>query len=198
MELPMASARWGDWRCCKVISPRHSRLLHEAVTIATTFNLRVMQCDWQPLLGIVTLYGGDAPEARRLLSESLHLCLELKNKFFLARVCTYLAETSLVGRGARRRPSTGWRKAWPISADPQPDHHFQVARLLVAARLATAQQQYLRAATLFGLADQAAQPDPLCDWLPAGTARPTSGRWQRRAPSLATEPSRWLGRPGRR
>ena len=31
---------------------------------------------------------------------------------------------------------------------------YEVARLFVAARLATAQQQYRRAATLFGLAEQ--------------------------------------------
>ena len=35
-----------------------------------------------------------------------------------------------------------------------PAHHQRRERLFVAARLATAQQQYLRAATLFGLANQ--------------------------------------------
>jgi hypothetical protein len=39
-------------------------------------------------------------------------------------------------------------------ADPHRITMFQVTRLFVVARVATAQQQYLRAATLFGLADQ--------------------------------------------
>jgi len=52
-------------------------------------------------------------EARRLLNESLRLGMELKNRFFLAQVCTYLAELALSeGEPSRRR--SGWRKAWPI------------------------------------------------------------------------------------
>ena len=39
-------------------------------------------------------------------------------------------------------------------ADPQQITIYEVERLWVAARLATAQQQYGRAATLFGLAEQ--------------------------------------------
>ena len=41
---------------------RADRLFHEVMTIAASFNLRPTQCEWQPLLGIVTLYGGDVPE----------------------------------------------------------------------------------------------------------------------------------------
>ena len=47
--------------------------LHEAVTIATVFKHHDMLGHWQPLLGIVTLYSGDVPEARRLLTESLRV-----------------------------------------------------------------------------------------------------------------------------
>jgi predicted ATPase len=126
---------------------------HEVVTIATTFNLRPTQCGWQPLLGIVTLYHGDAPEARRLLNESLRLCLELKNKFFLANVCTYLAELAL-WEGEIEQAEHWLVQSLDHQAEPYRITIFQVTRLFVAARLATA-QQYLRAATLFGLADQA-------------------------------------------
>ena len=50
---------------------------------------------WQPFLGIVTLYGGNAPEARRLLNESLQLCLQLKDTLHLAQIYTSLAEVDL-------------------------------------------------------------------------------------------------------
>ena len=59
------------------------------------------------------------------------------------------------------RPSTGWRKAWAITPICAAISIDQVERLLVAARLATAQAAYLRAATLFGLADKGPQPHPL-------------------------------------
>ena len=156
------------------------KLFHEVMTIATSFNLRPTQCEWQPLLGIVTLYAGDVLTARRLLNESLRLCIELKNKFFLSRVCTYLAELALWEGEAFGEPGTvrqahrtgaeasselsrtlveGQAEHWLAQslghqADPQRITIFQVTRLFIAARLATAQQQYLRAATLFGLADQ--------------------------------------------
>ncbi len=51
--------------------------------------------DWQPRLGIVTLYSGDATAARRLLSESLLVSLELNSKLYSALILTYLAETAL-------------------------------------------------------------------------------------------------------
>ena len=128
-------------------------LLHEAVTIATAFKHHDMLGHWQPLLGIVTLYSGDAPEARRLLSESLHLCIELKDKGLLARVCTYLAETAL-WEGELAEAEQWLAQSLAYHADPHRITIYEVERLLVAARLATAQQQYLRAATLFGLADK--------------------------------------------
>jgi len=129
------------------------RLFHEVVTIAISFNLRPTQCEWQPLLGIVTLYGGDMPEARRLLSTSWHLCLELKNKFFLAQVCTYLAELAL-WEGEVTQAEHWLTQSLVYHADSHRITMFQVTRLFVAVRVATAQRQYLRAATLFGVADQ--------------------------------------------
>ena len=73
-----------------------AHVLHqEAVTVAASINFRKMLANWQPQLAIVTLYCGDALEARRLLDESLRLCLELKDKLFLARVCACLAEIDL-------------------------------------------------------------------------------------------------------
>ena len=46
--------------------------LQEVVTIGITYNLPVALAEWQSLLGLVTLYGGNATEPRRLLEESLH------------------------------------------------------------------------------------------------------------------------------
>ena len=108
---------------------------------------------WQPLLGLVTLYGGNAPAARRLLQESLHLCNEMKNKHRSARVCTYLAETALWENDCEQ--AAHWlAQSMAHDADPHKITIYAVIRLWVAARLATAQQQYQRAATLFGLAEQ--------------------------------------------
>ncbi len=128
-------------------------LLHEAVTIATDFKNQGMVGTWQPLLGLVTLYHGNSAEAQRLLSESLRIWLALKNKNGLARVCTYLAETAL-WEGELARAEHWLAQSLAHAADPRRITIYEVERLWVAARLATAQQQYERAATLFGLAEQ--------------------------------------------
>jgi tetratricopeptide (TPR) repeat protein len=130
----------------------HSHL-HEAVTILAAFNQKMLG-SWQPLLALVMLYGGDAPEARRLLTESLRLCIEIKSKHKLAEVCAYLAETAL-WEGALDEAEQWLRQSLTHHADPHRITIYEVERLWVAARLATAQEQYQRAATLFGLADQA-------------------------------------------
>ena len=129
-------------------------LLHEAVTLASSFNHQGKVGDLQPFLGIVTLYGGgDAPEARRLLEDSLRLCLDLNDRFFLGRVCTYLAETAL-WEGELAEADQWLVQSLTYQADPRRIRIDQVERLLVAARLATAQGAYLRAATLFGVAER--------------------------------------------
>jgi tetratricopeptide (TPR) repeat protein len=69
--------------------------LHEAVTNATEFNSLWIIGFWQPVLGYVTLYMGDVAGARRILTDSLRLCTELKTSDFLARNMTFLAETAL-------------------------------------------------------------------------------------------------------
>ncbi len=128
------------------------RCFHAAVTIATTFNIRLGLCMWQPFLGIVTLYAGNAREARRLLNESLQLCLQLKDTLHLAQIYTWLAEVDLsegavdaAGRWLAQSMADGVRPA-PVSVD-------QVQRCWVAARFATARQQVHHAATLFGSAE---------------------------------------------
>ncbi len=127
--------------------------LYEVVMLATSLNVRPTLCEWQPLLGIVALYRGDTRKARRLLDESWQLCVELKSKFFLARVCIYLAELDL-SEGAVAQAEHWLVQSLNHLTEPQRITIFQVMRLFVAARVATAQQQYLRAALLFGLADQ--------------------------------------------
>lgn len=129
------------------------RLLHEAVTIAFNLELPAMECKWQMFLGLATLYGGDALEARRLLNESLRLGLDQRNRARLARICAYLAETALweenVEEGAH------WlAQSLDYAPAPRAFTLFQVERLLIAACLAAAQQQYLSAATLFALAEK--------------------------------------------
>ena len=88
------------------------------------------------------------------MDESLRLCLALKNKFFLADVYTYLAELALWEREVAQ--AEHWlAQSLNQQADPHRSTIFQVTRLFVAARLATLQGQYQRAATLFGLAEAA-------------------------------------------
>lgn len=135
------------------LAQAHS-LLHEAVTIATDFKNQGMVGTWQPLLGIVALYRGNSVEAQRLLSESLRIWLALKVKNGLARVCTYLAETAL-WEGELAQAEHWLAQSLVYDADPHQLTIYEVERLWVAARLATAQQHYPRAAMLFGLADQA-------------------------------------------
>ena len=127
-------------------------LLHEALTLARTFNYQWEVGDLQPFLGIVTLYEGDAPEARRLLEDSLRLCLDLNDRAYLARVSAYLAETAL-SEGDLNEAEQWLARRLAYDADARRNDITQVEFLLVAARLATAQAAYLRAAALFGLAE---------------------------------------------
>jgi predicted ATPase/transcriptional regulator with XRE-family HTH domain len=139
--------------------------LHEAVTIATEFNYQMMIGFWQPVLGLVTLYSGDVAGARRILTASLHLCTELKDPMLLARTLTALAETALWE--GQIDEAAHWLTQSLAHADPG-IIIYEVVRLFVAARVATAQGQYQRAAMLFGLAEQVnsqihrAYAGPLC------------------------------------
>jgi tetratricopeptide (TPR) repeat protein len=129
------------------------KLLLEVMTPAKTLNLHLIQRRWQPFLGIVTLYCGDGPEAQRLLQESLQLCLESKNRVFLARIYAYLAETALWD-GELDQAEQWLAKSLEFHPAPQANSIYEIERLWVAARLSTKRQQYGRAATLFGLAEQ--------------------------------------------
>lgn len=126
--------------------------LDEAITLATAFNYQEMIGLWQPVLGIVTLYHGDPAEARQLLAASLRLATELKDEHFQARICAYLAETEL-SEGLLDAAAQWLRQSLAYPTAQRRDDAHEVARLWVAARLATAQQQYLRAANFFGLAE---------------------------------------------
>jgi len=128
-------------------------LLQEAVTSAAKIGNRMGLGDWQPRLAIASLYCGDIAEARRLLLESLELVRDLKNDMYLSRIYTYLAETELWD-GEPARSAQWLAQAVIHHANPRWARTELVDCLWVAARLATAQQDYLRAATLFGLAEQ--------------------------------------------
>ena len=71
----------------------------------------------------------------------------------LGGVCTFLADTSL-WEGDLEQAEQWLGQSLAYHTDAHLITMYEVARLFVAARLATGQQQYQRAATLFGLADQ--------------------------------------------
>jgi ATP/maltotriose-dependent transcriptional regulator MalT len=135
------------------IAESHAHL-QEAMAIGTTHNLRIVHAEWQWLLGLVTLYGGDAREARRLVEECLPLCLEMKNTYHLALVYMVLAETALwEGELAQ---AAGWlEQSLAYYPPPQRITNAELQRLFIAGRLATGQGQYVQAATLFGQAEAA-------------------------------------------
>ena len=128
--------------------------LDEAVTIATEFNYQWTICFWQPVLGYVTLHTGDVAGARRILTESLRRCTELKESMLLARNLTFLAETAL-WEGQVDEAADWLAQSLAHEANPGIIIIYEVVRLFVAAHVAAAQGQYRRAATLFGLAEQA-------------------------------------------
>ena len=107
----------------------------------------------QYLLGRVSFYRNDADEARRLLTESLNLCIDQQEDVRAARVCTCLAEIAL-WEGKLDEAEHWLSQSLVYHSEPLRITIYTVERLFIAARLATAQQQFPRAATLFGLADQ--------------------------------------------
>jgi predicted ATPase/DNA-binding SARP family transcriptional activator len=124
--------------------------LLEVMALAAANDFAVMRCRWQSLLALVILYGGDHKEARRLLDENLHFATELKNKFYLANTCAYLAEAALWE--ADYDQAGQWlTQNLAYNPDVQSIALFQLDRLLMAARLSAGQQQYMRSALLFGL-----------------------------------------------
>ena len=71
----------------------------------------------------------------------------------MALVCTCLAETAL-WEGDLAQAAAWLGQSLAYQADARSITVYEVGRLWVAARLATAQGHYPRAATLFGLAEQ--------------------------------------------
>ncbi len=143
-------------------------LLQEAVAIAKSIGNVLGLIDWLPRLGVVTLYGGDAAEAERLLHESLHLSRTINSPMYLAWNYTYLAETAL-WQGGLDQAAKWLAQALLYHANPRWVRTELVDCLWVAARLAAALQQYQRAATLFGLAEQVGRR---IHYVPSGPVRP--------------------------
>jgi len=132
---------------------RARALFLEAVTIAAAVGNRLGLAEWQPRLAIVTLYAGDVTKARRLLTEALDVCMGLRSSLLFARVYTYLAEMALWER--ELDAAEQWlAQSLLRHANPRWTRIELVDCLWVAARLAATQQQYQRAANLFGLAEQ--------------------------------------------
>ncbi len=143
-------------------------LLQEAVVIARSIGNVLGLIDLLPRLGVVTLYGGDAAGAQRLLHESLHLSRTINSPMYLAWNFTYLAETAL-WQGDLDQAAHWLAQAVAHHANPRWIRTELVDCLWIAARLATAQQQYPRAATLFGLAEQVGRR---IGYVPAGPVQP--------------------------
>ena len=93
------------------------------------------------------------PHRQTLLLELQLAAVELKETTFLARTYAYLAETAL-SEGLLDEAEHWLTQRLAYQADRQRYDAYELARLWVAARLATAQQQFHGAATLFGLAEQ--------------------------------------------
>lgn len=130
------------------------RHLQEAVSIIRTAQEQESLSDQLPLLGLITLYCGDVEEAQRILTESLDLCLHMKSHQVAAPICVWLADVVLwQGQVAQAEE---WL-AQSLAYAPQPPRITwqEVQRRWVFARLAAAQEDYRRAAALFGLAEEA-------------------------------------------
>ncbi|MEZ4866277.1 MAG: helix-turn-helix domain-containing protein [Caldilineaceae bacterium] len=126
---------------------------HEAVTIATAASSPEKLRQWQPLLAIATLYAGDTAAARRLLGESLQRCMDLQDDLLLAEIYLHLAECALWEE--EHIEARQWLvQSLHSGVDPRWMTIHRISQFWVAARLATAQQQYHHSAIFFGLADQ--------------------------------------------
>lgn len=131
------------------------KLLFEAVAISTVFNYQEMVGYLRAFLGLATLYHGSISEARCILSENHDFCIALKekDKGLMARNSIYLAETAL-SEGLLDETEQWLMQSFAYFSSPRRIRIDQMERLVVAARLAAAQEDYLRAATLFGLVEQ--------------------------------------------
>jgi predicted ATPase/DNA-binding SARP family transcriptional activator len=126
-------------------------LLREAAELVQTVGDTLGIFQWQPLLALLKLYQGDWAEAWRLL----HVCLvdtDLRHTH-LPRKAQAVAALLKLAQGEFEEAA-----AFLQVSMSNYYHHRQIRPELVdglftAARLAAAQQQWVRAATLFGLAE---------------------------------------------
>jgi predicted ATPase/DNA-binding SARP family transcriptional activator len=136
--------------------PQARLLLQEAVAIARSIGNVLGLNNLLPRLGVAILYSGDPVGARRLLLESLHFSRTLGSPMYQAWSCTYLADAAL-WQGEVEESARWMAEALAHHVHPRWVRTETVDFLWVAARLAAAQGQYQRAATLFGLAGQMGQ-----------------------------------------
>ena len=111
------------------------------MTLAAAFEYQEMLRLWQPLLGLVTLYEGNVQEAHRLLNESLRLCVEQNDKPLQGRIHTHLAEAALC-EGKLGQAEQSLRESLANDAAARSPSFYDLERLWIAARLATAQGHY--------------------------------------------------------
>jgi ATP/maltotriose-dependent transcriptional regulator MalT len=129
-------------------------LLKQSRGMITAFEELTWRLSWQHLLGLVTLYRGDASAAHTLLADCLSLSAERKPNLSAARTCVYLADAALLDR--ELDAAEQWlRESLAWYAESHPVCIYDVERIFVAARLAAAKGQHRRSAVLFGLAEEA-------------------------------------------
>lgn len=125
----------------------------EAVSISQAIGNKFGLAYWLPWLGKTKFYLGETEIAWQIFDQARQLCFEIAYHPILPNIATGLAIIALhranfnqaeqmIGEALAGFSKTRWITAEVIDG------------LLTMARLATLQQQFIRAATLFGLVDQ--------------------------------------------
>ena len=128
-------------------------ILQQAMAMATAGIHPDVLARTKALLALVTLYHHDTTEARRLLMECLTAWTNMGNKFHLAQVCIYLAETAL-WEGNCAEAEHWLTQSLSYRCDPRLIGSPVVNYLFVAARVTVARQHHSQAAMLLGLAEE--------------------------------------------
>jgi predicted ATPase/transcriptional regulator with XRE-family HTH domain len=132
--------------------PKAHALLSEAVSLARETHYLELIGAFQPFLAAATLYRGDPSGARRLMEECLPILVSVHDRWSYARACTRQAEIAL-WEGELTEAEQWLARGRVYSTDARLGRIEPLERLYLAARLATAQGNYERAATLFGACD---------------------------------------------
>lgn len=135
------------------ISQAHT-YFREATAITNTLNYGTTQHDWQAALAVTHIYQGNFAEARRLLALSFRRFSEQKNTVVLAQIYTDLADVAL-WEGEVAEAEDSMAQCLTLQGTARRFTVPLLVQVLLAGRLATAQEDYRRAAMIFGFGNQA-------------------------------------------